>query len=94
MNVFTASTGHASVAAAILASDTANDGLADHASFFLVFYNTTSTKVELAYVSDAGDTAESFADAVSNTLVQFDDVAATGIADAFGNGNFGVLSLG
>ena len=59
-----------------------------------MYYNTTSTKVELAYVSDAGDAAESWADAVSNTLAQFDDVAATGIAAAFDYGNFGVLSLG
>ena len=56
MNV-TSSTGWASAAAAIAASDAANDNLADHSSFFLVYYNTTSTKVELAYVSDAGDAA-------------------------------------
>ena len=93
VNVFTSSTGHASVLLPSLLL-ILQMMVWRPPSFFLVFYNTTSTKVELAYVSDAGDTAESFADAVSNTLVQFDDVAATGIADAFGNGNFGVLSLG
>jgi Ca2+-binding RTX toxin-like protein len=93
VNVFTTAAGWASATAALVASDAANEAT-DNASFFLVFYNSTSAHVELAHVKDAGTAAGGFANGTIETLTEFDDIAAGGIAAAFASTAFGVFSLG
>jgi Ca2+-binding RTX toxin-like protein len=91
VNVFTVAAGFTSANVAINTSSDAN-ALGDNTSFFLVYFNSTASQVQLAYVSDAGTVAADRADATISTLASF-STASTAIAAEFGEGNFGTFSL-
>lgn len=90
INVVTGA-GAASVTALLNAiDDGAGTMAADDTDFILIFYNTTTSKVEMWDVQEAGTTGGNYADETATQFATFDGIAAADIAATFANTNFAV----
>jgi hypothetical protein len=92
VHVITDAAGFASVSALLDSMDTTGTA-GDNESLVLGFYNSTDSQFQLHLVTDTGTDAAGRTDTVSVEMVAFTDIAATEIASAFADTNFGVIAL-